>query len=406
MLRKQRIVISMLVTCLVAGFSYAQNASAEYQLLWEIKGKNLKQPSYLFGSMHSNDPRLFQFPDSLYIAFEKAQAVVLETDVSALFDDYDVRLDLFNLEMLNKNKPYTNSREATTTVYGSEDGRPQFLDAWFQQTGYCSGKAFYPLEDLEDQLDAVEKIQNLPAKSALSSLLFSKEAFVQSYIQGDIASLSKMLRSQLESIPGAYDALITKRNEVMANGLDTLIRKQSVFCAIGSGHLHGSDGVIQLLRNKGYSVRAVVASYSAEAFPAKQTVNSWRTFTISNDTFGFSIQLSGKPLEDISEDDYRFVYQELGQGNSYELLVQTVYGELEDYSDRFIDNQHQHPESLTLSGGQKAMEGMVYDPLKGVQWQRIFIHEGRLYTLICYGGNKFMHSDRPKKFFDRLQLTK
>lgn len=129
MLKQHRIVIALLVTFLVTGYSCAQNTSPDYQLLWEIKGKNLKQPSYLFGSMHSNDPRLFQFPDSLYIAFEKVQAVVLETDVSALFDDYDVRLDLFDLERLNKSKPYTNSREATTTVYGSEDGRPQFLDA-------------------------------------------------------------------------------------------------------------------------------------------------------------------------------------------------------------------------------------------------------------------------------------
>lgn len=406
MLKQQRIGLFCLLTILVNGFSYAQNESSDYQLLWEIKGKNLKQPSYLFGSMHSNDARLFQFPDTLYIAFEKAQAVVLETDVSALFDEYDVRLDLFNLEMLQKNKPYTNSRQATTTVYGSEDGRPQFLDAWFQQTGYCAGKKFFPLEALEDQLNAVEKIQDLPAKTALSSLLFSKEAFVQSYIQGDIASLSKMLRSQLEGIPGAYDALITKRNEIMANGLDTLMRKQSVFCAIGSGHLHGSDGVIQLLRNKGFSVRAVKATYSTEVFPAKQTVNSWRTYTVSNETFGFSIPLSGKPLEDISDDDYRFVYQELGQGNTYELLVQKVSGELDDYTDRFIDNQHQRPVKLTLPGGQNAMEGMVYDPVKGVQWQRIFMHDGRLYTIICYGGNKFMHSDRPKKFFDKLALTK
>lgn len=405
MSKKQYIGIFALAACLVAGNSFAQKESGDYQLLWEIKGKNLQQPSYLFGSMHSNDARLFQFPDSLYIAFEKAQAVVLETDVSALFDEYDVRLDLFNLEPLQKNKPYTNSREATTTVYGSEDGRPQFLDAWFQQTGYCAGKAFYPLEALEDQLDAVETIQNLPAKAAFSSLLFSKEAFVQSYIQGDIASLTKMLRSQLEGIPGAYEALITKRNEVMADGLDTLMRKQSVFCAIGSGHLHGTDGVIQLLRNKGYSVRAVKATYNPESFAAKQKVNSWRTYLVTNDTFGFSIPLSGKPLEDISDDDYRFVYQELGQGNSYELLVQKVDGELDDYTDRFIDNQHQHPEKLTLPGGQKAMEGMVYDPIKGTQWQRIFIHEGRLYALICYGGNKFMHSDRPKKYFDKLLLT-
>lgn len=376
----------------------------EYQLLWEIRGKQLKQPSYLFGSMHSNDPRLFQFPDSLYVAFEKAEAVVLETDISALFDEYDVRLDLFNLEILSKNRPYTNSREATSTVYGSEDGRPQFLDAWFQQTGYCGGKRFYQLEQLEDQLKAVEKINSAPAKATFSGLLFSKESFIQSYIQGDIAALSKMLKSQLNGIPGAYDELITQRNRVMTNGLDTLMRKQSVFCAVGSGHLHGQDGILQLLRNKGYSVRAVKATYTPEPIPAKQTVNGWRTYTVISDTFDFSIALSGKPLEFTSTEDYRFIYQELGQGNTYELIVRKTDNPLKHYKSEMVDNQRQRPVDRILENGLQAVEGMYSDEWKGLQWRRVIIKGGRTYILICYGGNKFMHSDRPQKYFDKLIL--
>jgi uncharacterized protein YbaP (TraB family) len=385
-------------------FGWTQD-NQEYQLLWEITGKKLKKPSYLFGSMHSNDPRLFQFPDSLYTAFERADAVVLETDVSALFDEYDVRLDLFNLEILSKNKPYTNSREATTTVYGSEDGRPQFLDAYFQQTGYCAGKAFFALEGLEDQLKAAEKISTLSNRSStLSNLLFSKEAFIQSYIQGDIAALSKMLRSQLEGAPGAYETLISKRNIVMANGLDTLMRKRSVFCAVGSGHLYGTDGIIQLLRQKGYTVRAIRATYSETSFAARQKMANWRTYTIQKDTFDFAITLSGKPLEFESGSDYRFIYQELGQGNTFELIVRPTEEKLSDYKATFIDNQRMRPTELTLENGLKAVEGMYDDEWKGLQWKRVIVKGDLTYILVCYGGNKFMHSDRPKKYFDRLIL--
>jgi uncharacterized protein YbaP (TraB family) len=398
-----------LISIAIGGFallSFAQDG-AEYQLLWEIKGKQLKKPSYLFGSMHSNDPRLFQFPDSLYVAFAKADAVVLETDVSALFDEYDVRLDMFNLEILSKNKPYTNSREATSTVYGSEDGRPQFLDAWFQQTGYCAGKSFFALEQLDDQLAALEKLHQLTDRpSALTSLLFSKEAFIQSYIHGDIASLSKMLKSQLDGAPGAYEALITKRNIVMANGLDTLMRKRSVFCAVGSGHLHGPEGIIQLLRSKGYSVRCVRATYSGDPIPAKTTVGSWRSYTVASDTFDFEITLSGKPLEFSSADNYRFIYQELGQGNTFELIVRATDEQLSDYEATFIDNQRVRPVKLTLENGLQAVEGMYHDEWKGLQWRRVIIDGDRTYVLVCYGGNKFMHSDRPKKYFDRLKINR
>jgi len=397
---KQLIVVFFLIS---VQQSFAQSTE-EYQLLWEIKGKQFKKPSYLFGSMHSNDPRLFQFPDSLYIAFEKAEAVVLETDISALFDEYDVRLDLFNLEVLSNNKPYTNSREATKTVYGSEDGRPQFIDAWLQQAGYCGGKDFYPLEGLEDQLKAVEKISTITARTALSSFLFSKEAFIQSYIQGDIATLSKMLKSQLESVPGAYETLITRRNIVMANGLDTLMKKQSVFCAVGSGHLHGTDGIIQLLRSKGYSVRLVKATYSSQPVKARDVVNSWRRYTVEDSLFQFSIDLSGKPIEFSSTDDYRFIYQELGQGNTYELIVRNNTEELADFKAAFIDNQRQRPVEKILENGLNIVEGMYLDEWKGLQWRRVMIKDDRVYILICYGGNKFMHSDRPKKYFDRLIL--
>lgn len=385
-------------------FAQSETATPSYQLLWEITGKKLKKPSYLFGSMHSNDSRLFQFPDSLYTAFVRADAVVLETDVSSLFDEYDVRLDLFNLEILSRNKPYTNSREATRTVYGSEDGRPQFLDAYFQQTGYCAGKLFYPLETLDAQLEASDKIKGISTKEAISSFFFSKETFVQTYLQGDIATLSKMLKSQLDGIPGAYDALITKRNVTMVSGLDTLMRKQSVFCAVGSGHLHGTDGIVQLLRAKGYTVRPVMATYSSEPTVDEATMKSWRSYEVISDTFRFSIALSGKPVAFSSADNYRFIYQELGQGNTYELIVRKTEQTLEECKAEFVDNQRQRPKELTLDNGLQAVEGMCLDEWKGLQWKRVVIKGDLTYILICYGGNKFMHSDRPQKYFNKLVL--
>jgi len=396
-------IVTVFFLLLTGTPSFAQSAE-EYQLLWEITGKKLKKPSYLFGSMHSNDSRLFQFPDSLYTAFVKADAVVLETDVSALFDEYDVRLDMFDLEILAKNKPYTNSREATRTVYGSEDGRPQFLDAHFQQTGFCGGKAFFALEGLQDQLDATEKLEDMSARAAISSIFFSKEMFVQYYIQGDIARLSKMLRSQLDGIPGAYDALITKRNIVMANGLDTLMRKQAVFCAVGSGHLHGTDGIIQLLRSKGYTLRAVKATYSTEPTPDKVKMNSWRTYEVVSDTFHFAIPLSGKPVSFASAENYRFIYQELGQGNTYELIVRKTQEDLSECKSEFIDNQRQRPKEIVLENGLKAVEGLYHDEWKGLQWKRVIIKDNLTYILICYGGNKFMHSNRPQSYFNKLVI--
>ena len=70
-------------TCFVA---FGQSYFADRELLWEISGNGLKQKSYLFGSLHSNDKRLFQLADSVYTAMIKTDKLILETDIFELFN--------------------------------------------------------------------------------------------------------------------------------------------------------------------------------------------------------------------------------------------------------------------------------------------------------------------------------
>ncbi len=384
--------------------AFGQEGEKEYQLLWEVKPSKSKKVSYVFGSMHSNDPRLFNFPDSLYTAFASVEAVVLETDVTQIYDQYDVRLNLFNFDLFDKKRSFASSRKATQTVYGSEDGRPQFLDAYFQQTGYCGGKGFYQLETVQDQLKLAENPELFNTRTAINGLFFTKEAFIQTYINGDIASLTNMLKSQFKSSPEAYDELITKRNQTMAKGLDTLMRKRTVFCAIGSGHLYGSDGVLQLLRQKGFQVRAVKATYSSTVSAEKKLVQSWRSYAVGDEEDTFRMTFGGKPTKLEEEDKQHYIYQELGQGNTFELFIHTSSDYLDDNRFRFLENEIAQSREFVLDEGAKGIEGLVLDPIKGYQWKRLIQFGNVCYELICYGGNKFMHSDRPAKFFQKFEI--
>lgn len=384
--------------------SYGQETGKDYQLLWEIKAKGNKKPSYIFGSMHSNDPRLFNFPDSLYSAFASVDAVVLETDVMQIYDQYDVRLNLFNFDLFDKKRSFAGSKKATQTVYGSEDGRPQFLDAYFQQAGYCGGKGFYQLETVQDQMKLAENPELFNTRTAINGLFFTKEAFIQTYLNGDIASLTNMLKSQFKGAPDAYDELITKRNQTMAKGLDTLIRKKSVFCAIGSGHLYGSDGVLQLLKQKGFQVRSIKATYVNSTMEQKKLVQSWRSYSITDEENSFRMTFGGKPIELEDTNKKHYIYQELGQGNTFELIIHESEDYLDDNRYNFVENELAKTKESTLDAGAVMIEGLVLDPIKGYQWKR-FIQFGEVcYELICYGGNKFMHSDRAGKFFQKFEI--
>ena len=383
---------------------YGQEAAKEYQLLWEVKAPRSKKVSYVFGSMHSNDPRLFHFPDSLYTAFAGVDAVVLETDVTQIYDQYDVRLNLFNFDLFDKKRSFASSKKATQTVYGSEDGRPQFLDAYFQQTGYCGGKKFYQLETVQDQLKLAENPELFNTRTAINGLFFTKEVFIQTYINGDIASLTNMLKAQFKSSPEAYDELITKRNQTMAKGLDTLMRKRTVFCAIGSGHLYGTDGVLQLLRQKGFQVRAVNATYGNPNMEAKKLIQSWKTYSVSDEEHSFQMTFGGKPIQLEDENKQHYIYQELGQGNTFELLVHASADYLDENRYKFVQNDMARIKEFTLDEGAKGIEGLVLDPIKGYQWKRFIQFGDVCYELVCYGGNKFMHSDRPAKYFQKFEI--
>ena len=66
-------------------------------LLWRISGKGISQPSYLFGTMHLNDQRLFNFGDSVYSAIQRTAGLAIEVSpdelcayfVNQLFDELE-----------------------------------------------------------------------------------------------------------------------------------------------------------------------------------------------------------------------------------------------------------------------------------------------------------------------------
>ena len=148
---KQGVLFFLLI--FFTNWSQAQIVNREKELLWEISGNGLKEKSYLFGTLHSNNKSLFNLADSLYVALEKVNMIVLETDIFSLFEELDTRKSTSNTLYDKNGLPYTASNEASTTFFGSEDGMPQFLDAYFQEYCFNAGKRFLDLETIKNQME-------------------------------------------------------------------------------------------------------------------------------------------------------------------------------------------------------------------------------------------------------------
>ena len=51
-----------------------------------------------------------------------------------------------------------------------------------------------------------------------------------------------------------FEKIFTSRNKNWAEKLNTLMPQQSILVVVGSGHLPGDDGLLDLLKRKGYTV--------------------------------------------------------------------------------------------------------------------------------------------------------
>lgn len=402
--------LSTLLLIVFYQFSFAQVIDHSNDLLWEVRAPNGKT-SYLFGSLHSNVKKVFRFSDSTFIALRQAEMIALELDVTELYTAPERQAHSLTLNFDNEGEPYTNSTEASKTSYGDENGMPQFLDAYFQQYADNSGKPIFALETLAAQKAILNGATvGEVSEYRIEQFLTTGDKMLDLYVKGDIYRLHDLMKNSLSLYNNLYEELIIERNKKMVEMLDAILPSKRIFCAVGAGHLAGKDGLVQLLRSKGYKVRKVLASYSEEPTAAAVEVRGARNYIYTNDTLGIKMVFGGKPIvvkDPLSDALLHLRFEELGQGNSYtvEVYERTFETGLQQLAERFIASPPESPaKEIHLPNGGEAVEGLADTYQEGYSWTRILLTEEVFVVLKAYGGNKFMNSTRPFRFFDQFEF--
>lgn len=399
--------MKILFSLLLCSVAFGQEVNLDHQLLWEITGKGSTKKSYLYGSFHTNDKRVFKWSDSTYTALRNAEAIVLETDIYEMFEDWDTRKDDVHFSYDEDGNPYTPDRNAGKTMYGDEDGMPQFLDAYFMQYCYNSGKSFFGLETLDDQLSLLDgRMDYAPSFNALEAMMVSQERILKLYLDGDINGLDKLMRAGLAVYPDLYEDLIVGRNYTMADGIDTLAQEHRLFIAVGAGHLAGEEGIINLLRKKGYRVRRVQYTYSEQPTDDRKAVLSYKDYKFKDTLLGLNAIFPGKPLEiNDPERTRQLIYREMGQGNTYSIEIVEKYegANLERFAMDYIQTPENNKINYdVLDDGTLYAQGLSDTYPEGLNWIRIIEGRDVMVIMKVYGGNKFMNSNRPESFFNRV----
>jgi uncharacterized protein YbaP (TraB family) len=380
-------------------FSECQSYDPNGNLLWEIKKGNKK--SYIWGTLHSNDKQLFVFPDSVYWAFLKCQKLAVEIDVFSYFSDKDC-IPLDQPIILDKRgKLYTSSDEPTKTYYGDEDGMPQFMDAFFQEIAEERNMPVIPLESPQLQN---RTIFDLPLQEeTMQKGATEMDVLKRFYLQGRIDLIDKLIRSGQIGKSKAYKQLIEDRNIKMAETLLPEITKSAVFCAVGAAHLYGEKGVLQILRSKGWLIRAMNLVTSK---PINRSDNiGVQKIEVLDTIMGTKIKavFPGVPKKSKSVREFK----ELGQGNTYSLswYPRDSTFSLLECAELYIAPPPNCPYVFgVLDDGTEYVQGLSDAYPERLTWKRIIINEHLILVIRCQGGNKFMNSDRPNKFFNSVVL--
>lgn len=262
----------------------------EKTLLWEITGKNIKAPSYLFGTIHIMCPGDLKVSELLKQKFSSTQQLFLElkmdepgmmmemmqgmkmknsSTIKGLLGkiNYDSVNTIFKrstgiqLDMLNSTKPIL----VVSMIYPFLLGcTPDSWENTFQKMAIKQNKPLLGLETLTEQMNVLESIPYKEQADMLVKTLFQMDStknvflnMLEVYKQKDVEALYKLTTSD-EGF-GIYERdLLENRNHKWIKTITTQAEIIPTFFAFGAAHLGGNHGVINLLRKEGYSVKPVL----------------------------------------------------------------------------------------------------------------------------------------------------
>ncbi len=271
----------------------AANCYATKGIFWQINKPGVS-PSYLLGTIHSEDPRVTELPFVVNSRFEEAESVSLELlmdmstmrkSTNTLFLKGNQTLDqlidhaLFIqiVEALRQYHipPMLAKRLKPWAVIAMLNTPPaktgKFLDFLLYRKAQRLQIRTYGLETIEEQLAIFEELtldeQVIMLKETLKQRDEMPQLFKQLhdlYLQRDLAVLMKFAvkymrdSSENKALANAfYKRLLDDRNIKMVERMEERLQEGNAFIAVGALHLPGEKGLLKLLQARGYQVFAL-----------------------------------------------------------------------------------------------------------------------------------------------------
>ena len=294
----------LIFLCLLAVlFCSAAKAADDRGFLWQISSEDATV--YVLGSIHFADQSFYPLRAEIEEAFERSDFLVVELDITA------VTADKYNSLLASKGS-YKNGRsiedelsaETMSALHGRlvslginyenvKQLKPgmmvltltsvqlmqlgldpalgidlHFINASRAVDRPAEAKTVIELESIDQQFDLFLDISDgdLLLKETLHSMDEAETMMadiVRFWKSGDEAAMNRLLfEDTLRDYPAfdiIYERLFYERNQQMTEKIAAMLNKPerkgaSYFVVVGSGHLIGDRGIVNLLKEKGFKI--------------------------------------------------------------------------------------------------------------------------------------------------------
>ena len=269
-----------------------QLGAQEKSFLWKVDSH--QNSLYILGSIHLLNKEAYPLKQSIENAFERTNKLVLEIDLRSANSDKVQQLMLqkgastdgtvlhqnvsketyesvavrakelgIDIRLLNSFKPWI----VATTMAAVKLQQLGFdsklgIDRYFADRAIRSNKPTGGLETAEFQLGLLDQFsareQELLLRQSMNEMDHLERnvaEIVRAWKSGDVGSLEKHLLAGMRDYPEIHQKVIEDRNRRWLPQIEGLLsRGENALIVVGAAHLVGTNGVIQLLKSRGYRV--------------------------------------------------------------------------------------------------------------------------------------------------------
>jgi uncharacterized protein len=290
--RLRRYCSALIVLVSSIALAVCPDAAPAQNFMWRVTDR--ASAIYLVGSVHLLTSDYYPLHPALESAFEDSDLLVEEADFGELLSA-DSQLGMLShgmlpadtsletvvspatfsqlsrrvaalgipIEPLKRMKPWL----LALTLLGMEWQRAGFdpelgLDRHFYDRARAEGKPIQGLETVAFQVSRFDGMTMADQDRMLAQTLKDLDTemagvrtLANAWRNGDRPAVERLMLPDLKEDPRMYQRLLVDRNRTWLPKVEALFsRRGHAFVVVGAAHLVGPDGLLSILRGKGYSV--------------------------------------------------------------------------------------------------------------------------------------------------------